>query len=57
MRRVLHRLAHFLGTNTGNVETWWEPNPCTGRLMVGFRCDGCGELRGVHEAPRHVVGF
>jgi hypothetical protein len=57
MQRMRHRLAHWLGWYTGNVETWWEPDPCTGKLMVGFRCDGCGELRGVDEVPPHVIGL
>jgi hypothetical protein len=49
MRRICHRLTHTLGTNTGQVETWWEPDPCSGKLMVGFRCDGCGKLESVDE--------
>ncbi len=56
MQRLRHRLAHLLGTATGKVETWWEPGPYTGRLMVGFRCDDCGELRGVDEVPKHIAG-
>jgi hypothetical protein len=51
MRKIFHWLSHRFGTNTGRVETWWEPDPCTGRLMVGFRCDQCGELQGVDEVP------
>lgn len=56
MQRIRHRLAHILGTNTGKVETWWEPDPCTGKLMVGFRCDGCKELQGVDEVTPYVMG-
>ena len=42
-----HRLAHRLGTNYGRVETFWDGE---NTLMVGFRCDGCGELLHVHES-------
>lgn len=46
--RWLHRLAHWTGWNGGRVVTWWSTYP--GRyLMVGFRCDGCGEVSGIHE--------
>lgn len=41
-----HWLAHKLGWNTGTIEVFWQ-GP---RLMVGFRCDGCGNLSGVHES-------
>lgn len=41
---AMHRIAHWLGWNYGNVETFWQGE----RLMVGFRCS-CGELSGVEE--------
>jgi hypothetical protein len=47
MTRLLHRLAHYLGLTTGRVETWRRRD---GTLMVGFRCDGCGKLTGVHPS-------
>jgi hypothetical protein len=46
MRRLLHKLAHRFGWNTGEVEVWWQGR----HLMVGFRCHQCGELRHVHES-------
>ena len=55
MNNLLHRIKHALGWTTGKVETWWEPDPCTGKLMVGFRCDECGELGGVDEVPKPIV--
>lgn len=55
MRKIMHRVAHRLGWFSGKVETWWEPDCCTGRLVVGFRCDECGELTGVHEAPPYIA--
>lgn len=53
LKRIRHRVAHWLQWNGGTVETWWEPDCCSpdSRLMVGFRCS-CGELRHVHESPR-----
>ena len=39
-----HRWAHRVGANTGHVETWTRRD---GTVMVGFRCDGCGETTGV----------
>lgn len=48
--RILHWFAHLFKWNTGRIETWWEPDCITGKLMVGFRCDGCGELQGIHQS-------
>lgn len=49
-----HRIAHALGWYTGHVETFWAlfRHGDDKRLMVGFRCDHCGDIEGVHEAPR-----
>lgn len=41
-----HKLAHFLGWNKGNVETWI----CENALYVGFRCSGCGKLLSVEKS-------
>lgn len=46
MGELLHRLAHLLGLTTGTVETWWDGN----KLMVGFKCSGCGLVSGTHES-------
>lgn len=40
LRRLRHRLAHRLGWNRGNPETWWSG----GRLFVAFHCYGCGRF-------------
>lgn len=48
--RLVHWIEHRLGWNGGDVTSWWDD----GRLMVGFRCRGCGDVSGVHEAPRHI---
>ena len=42
-----HRVEHFFGWNTGDVETWWENE----RLKVGFRCNKCRKLSGVDFVP------
>jgi hypothetical protein len=52
LRRWRHRLAHYLGWTTGQVETWWCP---ANRLMVGFRCTVCGRLGSIHPVPEHIV--
>ena len=51
---ILHWLAHRFGWNFGTVDTWWTHGPLEHpdhRLMVCFRCAGCGKLSGVHESP------
>ena len=48
--KLAHWIAHLFGLNGGEVTTYWEGN----RLMVGFRCDGCGAVSGLHES--HVNG-
>lgn len=39
---ILHRLRHLFGWNTGTAYSWFDDT--TGRLMTGFRCDGCGSI-------------
>ena len=46
MNKLTHWIAHKFGWNTGEVAVFWQG----ARLMVGFRCDGCGTLSGVHES-------
>jgi hypothetical protein len=41
-----HWIQHKLGWNTGEVEAFWRDK----RLMIGFRCHGCGKLLDVHES-------
>ena len=52
MSRMLHRIAHRLRWYSGRVETWYDARS---RMMVGFRCDTCGALDGVHPVPRHIA--
>jgi uncharacterized C2H2 Zn-finger protein len=46
MNRITHWIAHRLGSNTGEVTTRWDGD----RLMIGFRCDGCGKVFHEHES-------
>ena len=52
-----HRLRswwkHLLGTNTGNVESWYDYR----KLMVGFRCNECGSPHSVHESVTNDRDF
>lgn len=48
MKRLLHAIAHLFRFYTGTVETWWRED---GMLMIGFKCDVCGKISGVHESP------
>ena len=49
MKTILHRLRHLFGLNTGHVYTWWDSD--SGRLMIGFRCDGCDTIEHVSARP------
>lgn len=42
---MLHKLAHLFGWNTGHAYSWWDGD----RLMMGFKCHGCGSIEGIHE--------
>lgn len=44
--KAKHRIAHWLGWNCGQVESWTANN---GKVMIGFRCE-CGKLSGVHPS-------
>jgi hypothetical protein len=43
MKKILHTISHRLGTNTGEVVTWWDIDA----LMCGFQCE-CGKISGEH---------
>lgn len=51
MKRMKHMVAHWLGWNRGWPYAFYRD----GVLMVGFFCDGCGELSGVHEAVKEAI--
>jgi len=50
MKKIWHGIMHIFGMNTGQVYTWWDSD--TGDLMVGFRCNGCERIDGVHKCFR-----
>jgi hypothetical protein len=43
--KIRHWLAHRLGWNYGNPESFWRD----GRLWMGFRCAGCSQRTGEHD--------
>lgn len=49
IKLILHRFRHLIGWYYGDVYTWWDNNI----IMVGFKCDICGNIEGVHKS---VVG-
>ena len=51
MRRIIHRVAHWLGRNHGRYEIRWRNDVRT----KGFRCAGCGELSEVRPAPLRIT--
>lgn len=48
----MHDLDHKMGNNSGSMTTWFEPadEGIYERLMIGFKCDVCGKMSGVHES-------
>lgn len=50
LKRFLHAMEHRLGNNSGTITSWWEGDSKNERLMIGFKCDTCGRLSGVHES-------
>ena len=44
--KICHMFAHLCSWNFGHVETWYEGE----KLMVGFKCDTCGKMTGIHES-------
>lgn len=43
---MIHRLRHLIGWYYGQVYTWYDDNI----LMIGFKCDTCGCIDGVHKS-------
>lgn len=46
LTEIRHTLAHRLGWNRGRVVSWIDT---AGDVVVGFRCDGCGWVSGIHR--------
>jgi hypothetical protein len=49
-RRLLHRIAHMIGQNRGDVAAWFQGSGKHRRLMVGYQCRKCGKITGIHES-------
>ena len=47
---MLHRLSHLFGIFNGTCYSWWD----NGKLMMGFKCNKCGDISGVHDAT-HIT--
>lgn len=45
MERLLHKIAHLLNWNYGRCHSFYAED---GKLMMSFKCSGCGELSGIH---------
>jgi hypothetical protein len=52
MRKLIHRISHWLGWNCGTVETRWRD----GNPWVGFKCCVCGEVQGEHKTRIKSTG-
>jgi hypothetical protein len=48
---MFHWIKHLLKINTGKCHSWWND----GKLMMSFKCDGCGKLSGIHEVPDEIT--
>lgn len=44
MKKILHKIAHFLNLNYGTADAFHE----NGKLMMSFLCSGCGKRSGIH---------
>lgn len=53
MMRFFHWFKHLFGWNTGNIYSWWDDSDGTKRLMIGFKCNGCDCITGVHYSGIH----
>ena len=43
-KKIIHWLAHLLGWNYGLPDAFYEGD----RLMMSFKCSGCGKRSGIH---------
>ena len=50
MNNLLHRIAHWLGWNHGICHSFYKGE----KLMMSFKCSGCGKLSGVHCVDKIV---
>ena len=53
MFKILHAISHWLGMTTGMVCSRWR----NGVVEIGFRCDGCGRVSGIHKTNAKHPGM
>ncbi len=46
---IFHRFSHWFGWFHSTTEVWTESSSRGEVWMVGYRCEECGEIYGVHE--------
>lgn len=46
--RLIHRINHWLGFNTGMVVSEWREE----ELWIGFQCSKCGKVNGWHKSVK-----
>jgi hypothetical protein len=49
LKKILHAVSHWFGTNAGEVVTWWDIDA----LMCGYQCE-CGKILGAHMIGVHT---
>jgi hypothetical protein len=45
IKKILHKIAHLCKWNGGRCEAFWVGD----KLMMSFRCSGCGKRQDIHE--------
>ena len=51
---MLHALAHLFRMNRGRVYSWTDS--VSGAHMIGFRCDGCGDIQSIYTPGSAIMG-
>ena len=46
IKSVLHKLAHLFNLQLGTPYSWHDGDD----LMMGFKCDTCDDIAGVHKS-------
>lgn len=50
MKTLLHKIAHLLHWNYGIADAFYKG----GKLMMSFKCTGCGKRSGIHAIDEVV---
>lgn len=51
MKKIIHKIAHLLGWNEGRIVSATMDE----KVVIGFRCDFCGEVSGVHTVNPELL--